>query len=79
MPALRAGLGSRKVPQLVMPRTTPPEVRIWLPVVLAILEESVRVGGVSGGGGGEADSLISLMVRAGRTWDMRIRWSGMMG
>jgi hypothetical protein len=31
------GLGKWKIPQFVMPRTTPPEFRTMLPVVFAIL------------------------------------------
>lgn len=36
-PFLRHGLGSRNVPQLVMPRTTPPLSRMIFPAVFAIL------------------------------------------
>lgn len=40
---MRTGLVRRKVPQFVMPRTTPLEARMREPVVRAILEKVGRL------------------------------------
>ena len=61
------------MPQFVMPRTTPPAVRTWLPAVRAILEEVL---GMYGGGGGGCDgSVLFDLVDAAAGTDLGKRVS----
>lgn len=55
---MRAGLGKRKVPQFVRPRTTPPVARTWLPAVRAILRDGRLVGGTGWVAEGEEGSIV---------------------
>jgi hypothetical protein len=61
-------LGRRKVPQFVMPRTTPPAVRTWLPAVRAILE---GVLGVCEGGVVCVEGVLFDLVDAAAGTDLR--------
>jgi hypothetical protein len=74
------GFGKWKIPQFVMPRTTPPEFRTMLPVVFAILCACVREmkgDGKEDGKDGLADlgevagaDLEGLLASRFRLWSM---------